>query len=240
MSNEELVQLYQNGDRKALDKLIQQNNGFVNKIVNRFYCNHTNSIDREDLVQEGYIGLINAANKYDVNRDNAAKFITYAYFHINRMINGFVNQTDTTTETSLNTPSGEDIELMDQIGSDDYSFENVEEDLYRKQLRNELETAMKDNNTLFERNVLKLRYGWDNNNQASYKEIADMFNTYSGKIRSTEARALTKLRHCGWGERTARDLLHDKVYAIVNGSYFDQDKCANTLDIVDNYFNGVI
>ena len=35
MSNEELVQLYQNGDKKALEKLIQANTGIINKIANK-------------------------------------------------------------------------------------------------------------------------------------------------------------------------------------------------------------
>ena len=36
MSNEELVQLYQNGDKKALEKLIQSNTGIINKIANKY------------------------------------------------------------------------------------------------------------------------------------------------------------------------------------------------------------
>jgi RNA polymerase sigma factor (sigma-70 family) len=80
-SNEELVYLLQQRDKQALKMLLDQNKGIVNKLVNKFYTEKTNSIDREDLMQEGFIGLILAANKYD--NPNKAQFITYAVFWIN-------------------------------------------------------------------------------------------------------------------------------------------------------------
>ena len=36
MSNEELVQLYQSGDKTALEQLIQANTGIINKIANKY------------------------------------------------------------------------------------------------------------------------------------------------------------------------------------------------------------
>ena len=90
MSNEELVQLYQNGDKKALDKLIQANTGIIHKIANKY-----NGINRElefdDLFQSGVLGLINAVEKYNCNHEKKAKFITYAVFLIDRYIYWCVN-----------------------------------------------------------------------------------------------------------------------------------------------------
>ena len=87
MSNEELVQLYQNGDKKALEKLIQANTGIINKIANKY-----NGINRElefnDLFQSGVLGLIKAVEKYNSNHEKKAKFITYAIFLIDRYIYG--------------------------------------------------------------------------------------------------------------------------------------------------------
>lgn len=50
MTNEELV-FYQQGDKQALDSLIEQNKGIIYKLVNRFYVEKTNSIDIDDLEQ---------------------------------------------------------------------------------------------------------------------------------------------------------------------------------------------
>lgn len=56
ISNEELVKLYQNGDKSALDELIQSNIGIIHKIANKY-----NGINRElefdDLFQNGVIGF---------------------------------------------------------------------------------------------------------------------------------------------------------------------------------------
>ena len=80
MSNEELVQLYQNGDNKALEKLIQANTGIIKKIAIKY-----NGINRElefdDLFQNGVLGLIEATKKYKFDIEKKAKFITYAVFY---------------------------------------------------------------------------------------------------------------------------------------------------------------
>lgn len=80
MTNEELVYLYQNGDRRALEELTLKNQGIINKLSSKFYTECTSSIDIEDINQEGYIGLITAAGKYDINNPKKAQFITYAAY----------------------------------------------------------------------------------------------------------------------------------------------------------------
>lgn len=242
MSNEELVELYQQGDNTALDKLVNANTGMIFKVANKFYTNNTNSIDIKDLEQEGYIGLINAANKYRSDLENSASFITYAYYYIYQRINRFIVSKNTNNETSLNIPTSndDDIELMDNIESIDYSFENIEEKIYIEQLRNELEQAMNENNTLFEREILKLRYGWDSNKVCSQNEIAEIFDTCQNKIASNEVKALRKLRNSAWGQEKKKEYMHDKLCAIVEGSRFNQDKAINSMDIVDQYFKGVV
>ena len=136
MSNEELVKLYQDGDKSALDELIQANTGIISKIANRY-----NGINRElefdDLFQSGVLGLIAVAKKYKFDIENKAKFITYAVHYINRYINSCVNgKTSKDIEnnkfyhqcTSLNKPTGEDeeIEVGDSVAYVDYGFEKNE------------------------------------------------------------------------------------------------------------------
>jgi RNA polymerase primary sigma factor len=212
LTNEELIYLYQQGDKQALDKLIEQNRGIVNKLANKFYVEGTNSIDKEDLEQEGYIGLITAAKKYKFDVEKPCKFISYAVYWIYQKINRFVRCKNTNEETSLNSPTNNDgdNELMDYIEGVDYSFENIEDKLYYKQLRHELEEAMNTYNTLKEREILKLIYSWDNNKPMTYGEIGEIFGVTGSMIRNNEHTALGKIRRSPWGAIKAKELYGQK------------------------------
>lgn len=226
MNNEELVQLYQNGDNKALEELIQANTGIIKKIAIKY-----NGINRElefdDLFQNGVLGLIAAAKKYKFDIEKKAKFITYAVFYIDRYIHRSVNGGSSkeignnklyNSCTSLNIPIGEEGEirqLEDIIEDIDYGFENVEEKVYLQKLRADLEGAMIDFNKLEEREVLKFRYGW-NTPPMSLNEIGDIFNMTGNKVRNIECRALSKLRNSRWAIKNIKEFADlgyiDKFY----------------------------
>lgn len=208
MTNEELVQLYQSGNEKALNKLIEQNEGIIYKLANKFYTEKTNSIDIEDLQQEGFMGIIMAAEKYDFNNPKKAIFITYAVFWIYQKMNRYVNQRNTNDEISLNVPakSDGDKELMDYIEGVDYSFENVEEKIYNSQLRHDLNTVMVEYNSLKEREVLKLRYGWDTGRALTFVEVGELINETKVKVRQIEDKALRKLRNSLWARKKHNEL----------------------------------
>lgn len=207
MRNEELVNLYQNGDKSVLDELILANTGIITKISNKY-----NGINRElefdDLFQSGVLGLIKAVERYDPNHERKAKFITYAVHYIDRYIYGCVNGCSSkdigNTEfykncTSLNTPIGEEEtgEIIDFIEGVDYGFENVEEKIFLSNLRDELEKVMQEHNTLEQREVLKYRYGW-NTEPMTLNDIADIFDTTINKVRNKESMALRKIRNSSW------------------------------------------
>lgn len=240
MTNEELVLLYQQGDNKALEELITNNDGMVHTIVNKFYVNNSNSIDKQDLEQEGFIGLIEAAEKYNLDMENSAKFVTYAFYYIYKRISKFYNTHNTDSEISIDTPTkiNEDLKIIDTIEDIDHSFENVEEHIYLKQLRNDLEQAMNGNNTLFEREVLKLHYGWDNKS-CTLNEIAEIFDTDISKIRNTESKALKKLRTSEWGIEAEKEYFINKAEEIQESSKFNQDNSVVVIDIIDKYLGGV-
>ena len=215
MSNEELVQLYQRGDKKVLEELIQANTGIINKISNK-YNRINRELELEDLYQNGVLGLITAAKKYDFNNEKKAKFITYAVFYIDRYIHRSVNGASSkdignnklyNSCTSLNTPVGEDKdtgELGDFIEDIDYGFENIEEKIFLQNLRKELEEVMKTHNTLEQREVLKLKYGW-NTTPMKLDDIADIFNSTVSKIRNKESAALRKLRNSSWAMQNIKE-----------------------------------
>lgn len=83
-TNEELCLLIQSGDQQAKEDLCRKNRLLVKKAASRYYGAYGNDLDREDLEQVGYLGLLTAAEKYDVSK--GVKFSTYAVNWINHMI----------------------------------------------------------------------------------------------------------------------------------------------------------
>lgn len=225
MTNEELVYLYQQGDEQALNELIEKNKGIVYKLVNKFYVDGTSSIDKEDLEQEGFIGLITGVKKYDFNNPKKAQFTTYAVHWIYSKIHRYITQKNTNDETSLNIPIGQDrdIEILDTVESVDYSLENVEEKLYYQQLRQELNEVMDTTNTLREREVLKLHYGWDNNKCFPLDEIGYILDIEGKGVKQIETKAMTKIRQSKWGRLKAKEMYDEKkskaIYSI--SDFFD-------------------
>ena len=242
VENEELIKLYRQGNKKALETLIHNNKGLVFNIVNKFYTENTNSIDIEDLEQEGIIGLIEAADKYNFDHENKAKFSTYAVYRIYQKISNFMRSKNTNYEISLNTTTKEDdsIELIDTIANNDNSFLQVEDSIYIMELRKELEQAMSENNSLYEINLLKLRYGWDDNKICTYKELGEIFNSNAKKTSRDEYKALNKLRLSSWGREKEKEYFGAKLRSIQESSRYNQDSSINVMNIIDKYFNGVL
>lgn len=70
-----------NGDKEAINELVERNLRFVVSIAKQY---ETPNISVEDLINEGNIGLIMAAQNYRPN--TGFKFITYAVWWIRKMI----------------------------------------------------------------------------------------------------------------------------------------------------------
>ena len=89
--NKELIRQYRSGDKSALGELCRVNIGFVRKVALDYYGMYGSDLPEDDLIQEGYIGLMRAADTYDP--ENGAKFLTYAWWYIfQRVIAANVNQ----------------------------------------------------------------------------------------------------------------------------------------------------
>ncbi len=81
MSNEQLCIRAQKGNDDARDLLLENNLGFIRKTATELYqsmalAETELAIDRDDLEQEGCIGLLNAIDSFDADR--GSKFLTYA------------------------------------------------------------------------------------------------------------------------------------------------------------------
>lgn len=204
MSNEELIVLYNIGDKNALNKLIENNMGIIYKIVNKYKLQGT---EEEDLIQCGIVGMIKGIKKYDIDRLNSVKVITYVIYWVNREINNFVNGKGEKEKKnnklykeciSLNKVIGEDGEELGEIVEGvDYGFENIIEIEFIRELREQLEELMFNRLTLREREILKLYYGW-NTNRMTMIEIAEIFELSAPRIRQIKENALIKLRNSKW------------------------------------------
>lgn len=76
-----LAKRIKKGDEEALRKLVEGNLRFVVKVAGKY---RNNSISFLDLINEGNLGLIQAARKFDHTR--GVKFITYAIWWIQQSI----------------------------------------------------------------------------------------------------------------------------------------------------------
>ena len=121
MTNEELVTQIQTGETALLSTLYQQNAGFLQKIAAKM-CNYG---ENEDLLQNGYLGLREAALRY--NPHKKVKFLTYAEF----WIKNYMRQTETGRITgciSFETPLGEDFTLGDTLADPNDRIRETEDD----------------------------------------------------------------------------------------------------------------
>ncbi|UOF89379.1 FliA/WhiG family RNA polymerase sigma factor [Fodinisporobacter ferrooxydans] len=64
----------------SMDELFREFRPFVIRIVHALHIQETAVLSREDLISAGFIGLLNAFDRYDTTM--AVRFETYAYFRV--------------------------------------------------------------------------------------------------------------------------------------------------------------
>ncbi|MDF2544332.1 MAG: polymerase, sigma 70 subunit, RpoD subfamily [Herbinix sp.] len=97
MSNEELVERIQHGInvQENLELLYTQNKGFIFNVCRmyRYACrsdyNGTPIIEMDELMNEAYFGLVEAAKRFDPDQWNT--FLTYAEHWIRRAVKRFLD-----------------------------------------------------------------------------------------------------------------------------------------------------
>ena len=80
MTDEILIQNINSNDSKALQYLIKKYTDIVNMKANKFFMV---GAEKEDIVQEGMIGLYKAVKSYDIEKQNSFK--TFANMCVERL-----------------------------------------------------------------------------------------------------------------------------------------------------------
>ena len=184
------VELFQNGDLKARDKLIEHNLRLVVFLSKKY---ENTKVDLEDLVSIGTIGLIKGINTY--RNDKNIKLATYASRCIDNEILMYLRKNkkrraDVSLDESLSFDSeGNELHLEDILGTDpDIVTKDIEENDMKK-------IMLKEINKLNERDkqIIILRYGLNGNEELTQKEVADLLGMSQSYISRIEKKVINKI-----------------------------------------------
>ena len=187
---EKYVELFQNGDMKAKDKLIEHNLRLVVYLSKKY---ENTKVDLEDLVSIGTIGLIKGINTY--KNDKNIKLATYASRCIDNEILMYLRKNkkrkaDVSLDESLSFDSeGNELHLEDILGTEsDIVTKDLEENDMRK-------IMLKEIGKLPERDkqIMVLRYGLNNNDELTQKEVAELLGISQSYISRIEKKVINKI-----------------------------------------------
>lgn len=142
MYYEELIIRAKEGDKMALEELMMKYKGLIIKYGNSVYIN---GYDKEDLIQIGYMSVMNAVNKYDFQKGNFTAYVSFAIQkNFNYLIRGKARGNYV---SSLDYYIEDEVQLVDIIKSE----ENIEEEYIKKEIKkivhqciNELPVELRD------------------------------------------------------------------------------------------------
>jgi RNA polymerase primary sigma factor len=237
----ELGRRVQKGDKDALQKLIESNLRFVIKIAKKY---RKSGLPFLDLINEGNIGLMEAARRFDPTR--GVRFTSYAVWWIRQAILHYLSQAAQVFRVSPKTanilyrvattlakkrseenetPTREALALeigvslnelnssleaaagtlsldhpIDESGDlvlgdtlEQKIIESAEDTTITQHLKDQIGESLSSLSNM-EENVLRLRFGLDDDQPLTLKEIGDRMNLSRERIRQIEAQALGKLR----------------------------------------------
>ena len=184
------------GDKEAREVLINHNLRLVAHIVKKY----NNSLEADDLISVGTIGLIKAVDSFDGSK--GVLLSTYASRCIENEILMLIRANKKYKDTiSLNTvlspkADSDEMELANLIPaeSEDDVFHQVETGCLMQDVVNAMEKYL----TPMEQEIIKYRYGICGHEPKTQKEVAEIFNisrSYISRIESKVLKTLQKRRN---------------------------------------------
>ena len=187
-TDEELIERLRGGEGQIMDYLLEKYKNLVKSKAKSMYIL---GADKEDLIQEGMIGLFKAVRNYDFGRD--ASFYTFADLCISRQMYSAVRTSNCQKNLSLNTyislnsplvgESGESMALADVMSVGEGA--NPEELFLDKERVAYLEKRIEEELSDFEKQVLDLYL-----TGMSYSQIAKVL----GRDEKSTDNALQRLK----------------------------------------------
>ena len=191
MTDESLIkEAVDNQNKNALNCLIGRYKDIVNIKASKFFMVGS---EKEDIVQEGYIGLYKAVKSFNQEKQNSFK--TFATICIERQLITAVKNSNRQKHIPLNSSLSLNATAYDEENSNDTTVMEIlevnktSEDpldiITKKEYYNSVKKNIDDNLSNFEREVLKLyKKGY------SYANIAEKLDT---KIKSVDT-AIQRIR----------------------------------------------
>ena len=187
---EKYVELMMNGDQTARAKLIEHNLRLVAHIVKKF---ETSTNDVDDLIGIGTVGLIKGIDSFSPNKN--VRLTTYiAKCAENEILMYFRADKKNSKNVSLYDgisydKEGNEVTILDILKTEEPDYA---EDIYVNDNIKLLKEYLKILSTR-EREVLTKRYGLDNNDEITQKEIAKDLGISRSYVSRIEKRAITKI-----------------------------------------------
>ena len=187
MTDEKLIENIKHEDQKALDCLIERYNEIVSMKANRFFMV---GAEKEDMIQEGMIGLYKAVKSFNTEKQNSFK--TFANMCIERQLITAVKNSNRqkhiplNSSISLNAAAYDDNEDMDKMDVLDVKTLNDPSDIIAdREYFESMENKIKENLSDFELQVL-----YEYEKGKTYAAIAEKLNA---KIKSVDT-AIHRIR----------------------------------------------
>lgn len=185
------IALMEAGDERAKNKLVEHNLRLVVYIARKF---DNAAVPMDDLISIGSIGLIKAVNSY--NSCKNIKLATFASKCIENEILMFLrknvkNKAEVSLDEPLNTDAdGNELQLTDVLGiCDDSVYETTEQKAMNEALHKAL-GKLRDKEQL----IIELRFGLNNKDEKTQKEVADMLGISQSYISRLEKKIIKKLK----------------------------------------------
>ena len=184
------VELVQQGDQKARNKLIEHNLRLVVFLAKKY---ENTKVDLEDLVSIGTIGLIKGVNTYRLDKN--IKLATYASRCIDNEILMYLRKTkkkrtEISFEDSLSYDAdGNELHLEDVLGTEkDIVTKGLEEELDRHLLYQEVSKLEGR-----DKEIIEYRYGLNGKKELTQKEVANLLGISQSYISRIEKKVIKKL-----------------------------------------------